>query len=91
MAFTISRTGHTGGRPVLAGGGRSGARTTYSASVMSLAKRRPSRICCARVAAVHMCVFIQLGLDNQLESPPTVATQSPFSRSLPLVAVAGRQ
>src|SRR5438094_7327738 len=70
--------GHSGGRPMPAGGGRSGSRTAHSASVRSLAKRSPSRICCARVVAVHIGMSIQLGLDNPLESHPAVATQPPF-------------
>ena len=45
------------------------------ASVRSLAKRSPARKCCARVVAVHMAVFFQLGLDNPLESHLFVATQ----------------
>jgi len=31
-----------------------------------------------RVVAVHMGLFIQLGLDNLLEPHPTVTTQPPF-------------
>jgi hypothetical protein len=74
MALTISRIGHSGGRPIPAGGGRWGSKTVHSASVRSLAKRSPSRICCARVVAVHIGVFIQFGLDNPLESHPAVTT-----------------
>ena len=78
MALTSSRNGQTDRRPVADAGGSSGSKTAHSASVRSLAKRSPSRICCARVVAVHMAVFIQLGLDNPLESHLTVATQPPF-------------
>ncbi len=78
MALTSSRNGHAGGRPVDDAGGSSGSKTAHSASVRSLAKRSPARICCARVVAVHMAVFLQLGLDNLLESHLTVATQPPF-------------
>jgi hypothetical protein len=59
-------------------GGSSGSSTDHSASVRSLAKWSPSRLCCARVVAVHIRLFIQLGLDNPLESHPTVTTQPPF-------------
>ena len=31
-----------------------GSSTAHSASVTSLGKRRPSRLCCARVVAVHL-------------------------------------
>src|SRR5258708_17461036 len=78
MALTSSRNGHTGRRPTGEIGGSSGSSTVHSASVRSLAKRSPSRICCARVVAVHIRLFIQFGLDNPLESHPTVATQPPF-------------
>jgi hypothetical protein len=67
-----------GRRPTGEAGGNSGSRTAHSASVTSLAKRSPSRICCARVVAVHMAGFIQLGLDNPLEPSSTVITQPPF-------------
>ena len=62
--------------------GSNGASTAHSASVRSLAKGSPSRICCARVVAVHMGVLIQFGLDNLLKSRPAVTTQ-------PLSAEAG--
>jgi len=78
MALTNSRKGQAGGRPTAEMGGRSGASTAHSLSVTSLAKRSPSRICCVRVVAVHMGLFIQLGLDNLLEPHPTVTTQPPF-------------
>src|ERR1700750_2570269 len=78
MALTISRSGHSAGRPTLEGGGSNGWITTHSASVRSLAKRSPSRLCCARVVAVHIRMFFQLGLDNLLKSHPSVTTQPPF-------------
>ena len=78
MALTISRIGHSGGRPTGDDGGRSGSSTAHSASVRSLATRSSSRICCARVVAVHIGLFIQLGLDNLLESQLTVTIQPPF-------------
>ena len=73
------RIGQVGGRPTGEGGGSSGSSTAHSASVQaislretprSLAQRRPSRLCCARVALVHMGLFIQLGLNNLLETHP---------------------
>jgi hypothetical protein len=36
----------------------------HSASVTSLAKRSPSRLCYARVVSVHVGCHRQLGLDN---------------------------
>jgi hypothetical protein len=63
MALASSRKGHIGRSPTGEMGGRSGSSTAHSASVTSLAKRSPSRICCARVVAVHMGLFIQLGRD----------------------------
>jgi hypothetical protein len=75
MALTNSRNGQAGGRPTAEIGGRSGASTAHSASVTSLAKRSTSRIRYAQVVAVHMGLLIQLGLDNLLESHPTVTTQ----------------
>src|SRR6185437_9109533 len=78
IALMISRSGHSGGRPTGESGGSNGSITVHSASVRSLAKRSPSRLCCARVVAVHIRLSVQLGLDNPLESHPTVATQPPF-------------
>ena len=78
MALAGSRSGQIGGRPVVDADGSSGSKIVHSASVKSLAKRSPSRVCCAPVVAVRMAVFIQLGLDNPLKSHLTVATHPPF-------------
>lgn len=75
---------HSGGRPTgptSDDGGSSGSITAQSTSIRSLAKRRPSRPCCAQVVAVHIRVFIQFGLSNPLESHVTVTTQSLFAIS----------
>ena len=60
MALTSSRNGQAGDCPVVAADGSSGSKTAHSASVRSLTKRSPSRVCCARVVAVQMAVFIHL-------------------------------
>src|SRR5215204_2301827 len=56
MALMISRSGHLRGRPVRLEGGISGATTSHSASVTSVWYRRSSRLCCLRVAGVHIKV-----------------------------------
>ena len=75
MALTSSRSGQVRGRPVVDGGGSSGSRTAHSASVRSLAKRSPSRVCCARVIAVHIRLPIQLGHDGTLDTYGTLTAE----------------
>jgi hypothetical protein len=54
MPFKISRIGHSRGRPVAQGFGKWGAITHHSASVRSVWYRVTMRLCCRRVAGVHM-------------------------------------
>src|SRR5487761_2133259 len=75
----ISLIGHAGGRPDFRRGGNNGSSTAHSASVKSLATRNPSRLCCKRVATVHI-VMVQQGFDNLLESHQTVVIQPSFRR-----------
>src|SRR5262249_30200611 len=53
MASTTERKLVVRGRPTPAGSGISGSSTAHSASVVSLAKRSPSRRYCARVISVQ--------------------------------------
>jgi hypothetical protein len=54
MPLMISRIGHSRGRPVAQGFGKCGAITRHSASVRSVWYRLTVRLCCRRVAGVHM-------------------------------------
>src|SRR5476649_2374809 len=54
MPFKISRIGHLRGRPVAQGFGKCGEITRHSASVKSVWYRLTGRLCCRRVAGVHM-------------------------------------
>ena len=77
-ASTISRIGHSRGRPVVQGFGKCGAITRHSASVRSVWYRVTMRLCCCRVVGVHMAnprlVRESLGI--------TAATMTqPFSKS----------
>jgi class 3 adenylate cyclase/predicted ATPase len=54
MPLTISRIGHSRGLPVALGFGKYGAITRHSASVRSVWYRVTMRLCCRRVAGVHM-------------------------------------
>src|ERR1035438_7109698 len=54
MPLMISRIGHSRGRPVAQGFGKYGAITRHSASVRSVWYRVTMRLCCRRVAGVHM-------------------------------------
>src|SRR5262245_2533559 len=57
MASTTERKLVVRGRPTPAGSGISGSSTAHSASVVSLAKRSPSRRYCARVISVQDMVL----------------------------------
>src|ERR1700758_2394024 len=54
MPLTISRIGHSRGRPIAQGLGKCGAITRHSASVRSVWYRATMRLCCCRVVGVHM-------------------------------------
>jgi hypothetical protein len=54
MPLTISRIGHSRGRPVAQGFGKCGAITRHSASVRSVWYRVTGRLWCCRVVGVHM-------------------------------------
>src|SRR5258707_5452520 len=54
MPLMISRIGHSRGLPVALGFGKCGAITRHSASVRSVWYRVTMRLCCRRVAGVHM-------------------------------------
>ncbi|WP_234780576.1 hypothetical protein, partial [Sphingobium yanoikuyae] len=56
MAFTISRIGHSRRRPVERAPGKYAAINRHSASFKSVWYRFATRVCCARVAGVHMPV-----------------------------------
>jgi len=52
--LTISRIGHSRGRPAAQGFGKCGAMTRYSVSVKSVWYRVTVRLCFCRVVGVHM-------------------------------------
>jgi hypothetical protein len=66
MPLTISRIGHSRGRPFAQGFGKCGAITRHSASVRSVWYRVTGRLCCCRVVGVHMAKS-KVGSRNLLE------------------------
>jgi class 3 adenylate cyclase/tetratricopeptide (TPR) repeat protein len=67
MPLTISRIGHSRGRPVAQGFGKCGAITRPSASLRSVWYRVTGRLYCCRVVGVHMAKS-KVGSRNLLES-----------------------
>src|SRR6266516_7247735 len=81
MAFTMARRSVVRGRPIPAGAGIRGCSSAHSVSVVSLAKRRPSRRYCRRVISVQGMV-LPSNLANPTESHPTEITHLFFGQAL---------
>src|SRR5215203_3181526 len=102
MAFMTSRKGHSRGRPRARGLGMKGSSRAHSASVKSVSYRNPSRLCCRRVAGVHIAVPEKASTTPRnharpghstlsgraLRKRPTIARDQ-FLKPLPTVAVQG--
>lgn len=59
MGLAISRSGQARRRPRRGAPGSIASKSRHSSSVTSLAQRRPARLSCRPVAAVHIASFVQ--------------------------------
>src|ERR1700676_1952443 len=83
MPFKISRIGHSRGRPVAQGIGKCGEITRHSASVRSVWYRLTGRLCCRRVAGVHMAnpSWFKKPLGITATADASIFSETPLTRA----------